>query len=179
MAEALPPVVCIIGNKKSGKTTTVVGLVHELVQRGHRVMTAKHGHHFKLDKPGSDSYRHRHDAGAERVAIAGPDQVAVMGSWPDGHERPLQDLVRDYLCDAEIVVAEGFKTAPFPKIEVFRSSAHPEPLYGCDAAANGKYLAILADNAGPLAPGVPVMDINAPNRFALLADLLVTEFKLD
>ena len=74
-----PPVVCIVGKKKSGKTATVVGLVSELARRGHRVMTAKHGHGFELDTEGTDSWRHRHEGGAHRVVMAAPDQIAVMG----------------------------------------------------------------------------------------------------
>jgi molybdopterin-guanine dinucleotide biosynthesis protein B len=69
-----PPIVCVIGKKKSGKTTTVVGLVRELASRGYRVMTAKHGHHFEVDTAGTDSYRHRREAGAARVVLAGPSK---------------------------------------------------------------------------------------------------------
>ena len=42
--------VCVVGKKKSGKTTTVLKLAAKLRQRGHRVMTIKHGHHFDQDR---------------------------------------------------------------------------------------------------------------------------------
>ncbi len=166
-----PFVVCVVGKKKSGKTTTSVGLIRELIRRGHRVMSAKHGHGFELDTEGTDSWRHRHEGGAHRVAMAGPDQVAVMGGWNGGGEQPLEALVQRYLHDARIVVAEGFKTSSFPKIEVYRRATHAEPLYGTDPARDGLYLAILTD-VPDLAAHVPVMDLEDDTRFARLADLV-------
>ena len=167
-----PPVVCIVGKKKSGKTTTTVGLVQELTRRGYRVMTAKHGHGFELDTPGTDSYRHRHEAGAHRVIMAGPDQVAVMGKWPR-EEESLEDLVERFLFDADIVVAEGFKKSSCPRIEVYRRAAHEEPLYEGAGEAAGAYLAVLTDVPG-FEAHVPVMDADDPRRFEKLADLIET-----
>lgn len=164
------PVICIVGKKKSGKTTTTVGLVAELARRGHRVMTAKHGHAFELDTEGTDSWRHRHEGGAHRVVMAGPDQVAVMGGWPLGEE-PLETLVERFLFDADIVVAEGFKTSGYPRIEVYRRSAHQEPLYGSDAGRDAAYVAVLTDVADFQAH-VPVLDVDDPRRFETLADLV-------
>ena len=79
-----PPAFSIIGNKKSGKTTLAVAVIAELARRGRRVMSAKHGHHFRLDAPGSDSWRHRHEGRAGRVLLAGPDEFALMGDWGPG-----------------------------------------------------------------------------------------------
>jgi molybdopterin-guanine dinucleotide biosynthesis protein B len=169
-----PPVVCVVGKKKSGKTSIVVGLVSELSRRGHRVMTAKHGHRFELDTQGTDSWRHRHEAGAHRVVMAGPEQIAVMGEWPVSEE-PLETLVQRFLFDADIVVAEGFKKSGAPRIEVYRRAAHDEPLYGEDAERDGAYLAVLTDVAD-FDAHVPVMDIDDPQRFVALADLIETQF---
>jgi molybdopterin-guanine dinucleotide biosynthesis protein B len=166
-----PVVVCIIGKKKSGKTTTTIGLVRELLARGRKVMTAKHGHRFDMDREGTDSWRHRVEAGAYRVVIASPEQCAVMGEWGEGGERPLEELVHRFLSDAEVVVAEGFKTSSVPKIEVFRRATHAQPLYGADPEVNGRYLAILTDDGGFQAH-VPVLHIDDPHRFSRLADLV-------
>lgn len=163
-----PPVVCVVGKKKSGKTTTVVGLVRVLTDRGHRVMTVKHGHHFRLDREGTDSWRHRHEGGAARVVLAGPDQVAVAGAWgPDGEE-PLERLVHRYLPDADLVVAEGFKGSDAPRIEVYRRAVHAEPLY---RPGDARYLAVVSDVPG-FSADVPVLDAADPERFAALADLV-------
>jgi len=171
----IPPIVCVIGKKKSGKTLTAVGLVRELARRGHRVMSAKHGHHFDLDTEGKDSWRHRHEAGAERVVVAGPDDLAVLGGWDSRGERPLEELVARYLADGDIVVAEGFKTSAAPKIEVYRRAAHAEPIYGSDPERDAGYLAILTDVVG-FDAGVPVLDIDDPHRFHRLSDLVEERF---
>jgi molybdopterin-guanine dinucleotide biosynthesis protein MobB len=174
MTRMLPPVVCVIGKKKSGKTATTVGLIQELVTRGYRVMSAKHGHGFDLDREGTDSYRHRHQGGAHRVVMAGPEQVAVMGGWGSGGEVPLEELVARYLSDADVVVAEGFKTSGAPKIEVFRRAAHDRPLYGGNPERDATYLAVLTDVAG-FEAHVPVLDVDDPARFQVLADLVERE----
>lgn len=167
----LPTTVCVIGKKKSGKTTTTIGLVRELIARGRNVMTAKHGHRFRMDREGTDSWRHRVEAGARRVVMAGPEQLGVLGEWGTAGERPLEELVVRYLGDAEVVVAEGFKTSSAPKIEVFRSATHAQPLYGADPNLDRGYIAILTDVPG-LQAHVPVLDVDDPDRFARLADLV-------
>jgi molybdopterin-guanine dinucleotide biosynthesis protein B len=171
----MPPAVCVIGKKKSGKTLTTVGLVRELSRRGHRVMSAKHGHRFRLDTEGTDSWRHRHEAGVERVVVAGPDELAVMGLWGEGGEEPLESLIARYLHDADVVVAEGFKTSSAAKIEVFRRAAHELPLYGSSPEADARYLAVLTDVPGFQAH-VPVLDVGDPLRFVLLADMVEERF---
>lgn len=174
-APGRPTVVCVIGKKKSGKTTTVVGLVRELVARGFEVITVKHGHGFELDHEGTDSWRHRHEGGAARVVMAGPDGFAVTGKWgpADGGVEPaLETLVRRFGGDADIVVAEGFKTAAYPCIEVFRVTAHQRPLLGDPAVGRPeRYLAVLTDDPA-FEADCPVLDVDDPDRFRRLADLV-------
>lgn len=166
-----PPIVCVVGKKKSGKTTTVVKLVGELRQRGHRVMTIKHGYHFDLDARGTDSYRHRADGGAERVILAGPDQFAILGTWPGGRKEGPARLAARYLADADIVVVEGFKRERLPKIEVFRKTAHDTPVYDPRDPTADDYIAGLTDDDG-YAHSVPfpTYDADAPDAARWLAD---------
>ena len=167
----LPPVVCVVGWKDSGKTTMVVRLVEELVRRGRRVMTAKHGHGFRVDTPGTDSHRHRHEGGAGRVALIGPDEMAVMGAWgPDG-EPELEEVVRRYLADAEVVVAEGWKGGPEPKIEIHRSAGHPDPLYLGQTDDSGSFLAVVTDRTDLDLP-IPVLALDDPELPGRLADIV-------
>ena len=70
------PVFGVTGWKNSGKTTLATRLIEELTRRGLVVSTVKHAHHaFDIDKPGTDSHRHR-EAGASEVMIVSGKQTA-------------------------------------------------------------------------------------------------------
>ncbi|MDX1675788.1 MAG: molybdopterin-guanine dinucleotide biosynthesis protein B [Longimicrobiales bacterium] len=168
-----PPTVCVVGKKNSGKTTTVLKLVAELRQRGHRVMTIKHGHHFDLDRRGTDSFRHRVEGGAERVVLAGPGQFAVLGTWPLGEEASPAELAARYLADADVVVVEGFKGERLPKIEVFRRAAHDTPVFDPDDDTAADYIAAITDDDAYAARvPFPTFDAEDPGVAARLADLV-------
>jgi molybdopterin-guanine dinucleotide biosynthesis protein MobB len=170
----VPPVVCIIGRKDAGKTELTVALSAELKRRGYRVMTAKHGHGFQMDTPGKDSWRHRHEGGAHRTVLAGPSDFGVIGGWP-GEAMPLSELVTRFLWDADIVLAEGFKAAPEPKIEVFRAAKGGTPLFGQDETRSGRTLALVTDQVEMVVP-IPLFDLNDQGYLARLADFLVNTF---
>ena len=120
-------ILSIIGRKNAGKTTLTVALASELARRGRRVMTIKHSHHPRgrgpagLATAGGTSTR----AAPSGSLIAAPDLRVLFERAPDEYD-PVA-LARRYLADADIVLAEGFKRAPIPKIEVFR------PVGGADA----------------------------------------------
>lgn len=138
-------IVSIIGRKDAGKTTLMVALASELIRRGHRVMTIKHGHHpAEVDRSGSDSWRHLHEGGAERVLLAGPGLRVLFDRAPDEYD-PV-GLARRYLADADIVMVEGFKRAPIPKIEVHRRVTGPAPLLSADSPDAARWLAIVTDD---------------------------------
>ena len=169
-ADLPPPAVSVVGNKKSGKTTLAVNLIAELRGRGRRVMSVKHGHHFRLDTPGTDSWRHRHEGRAERVLLVGPDEFGLMGGWDPYGEQSLDLLLTRHLTDAEIVVAEGFRRATIPKVEIYRAEAQPEPVL--DPAGARALGAIAAVTDRPDLPwSVPVFDPGAPDTPARVADL--------
>lgn len=170
--EDLPPPACsIVGNKNSGKTTLAVSIIAELARRGRRVMSVKHGHRFRVDAPGTDSWRHRHEGSAERVLLAGPDEFALMGGWDGDGEPPLDLLLCRHLSDAEIVIVEGYRHERLPKVEVFRSGAQPEPVLGPAAARDGGVLAAVTDRAD-LQWSVPVLDPGAADVAARVADMI-------
>jgi molybdopterin-guanine dinucleotide biosynthesis protein MobB len=136
-------IVSIVGRRNAGKTTLAVALVSEFVRRRKRVMTLKHGHHpADVDRSGSDTWRHFNEGPAERTLIASPDMRVLFERTPDDYD-PV-GLARRYLDGADIVLAEGFSRAPLPKIEVFRPSAAPMPLY--EEARAGEWLAIVTDD---------------------------------
>ena len=168
----LPPPACsIVGNKNSGKTTLSVAVIAELARRGRRVMSVKHGHHFRVDTPGTDSWRHRHEGSAERVLLAGPDEFALMGGWDKRGEPPLDLLLCRHLSDAEIVIVEGYRHEPLPKVEVFRSGAQPEPVLWPGAALDAGVLAAVTDRDDHQW-SVPVLDPDAADVAARVADVI-------
>jgi molybdopterin-guanine dinucleotide biosynthesis protein B len=59
------------------------------------------------------------------------------------------------LAPCDLVLIEGFKREPFPKIEVFRHSAGKPPLHPEDSSI----IAIATDSLGPPSP-VPLLDLN-------------------
>lgn len=138
-------IVSIIGRKNAGKTSLLAALAAEYSRRGKRVMTIKHASHpAAIDTPGTDTYRHFHEGRAERVLIASPDLRAVFERSPDDTD-PVT-LARRYFDGADIVLVEGFKAEPLPKVEVFRTAVSPTPLYDSSAANAGQWIAIVTDD---------------------------------
>ena len=168
----LPAIVAIVGKKKSGKTTLIERLVAELVRRGRRVGTIKHGHHFDLDAEGTDSWRHR-AAGSTRTVLAGPDGYAVVGSWTEGRALGPRELTARILPDVDLVVVEGFKAEDVPKIEIFRKAAHPEPVFAPGGEGAGRLIGVVTgDPAHARAMTCPVFDPDLADLPGRLADLV-------
>jgi molybdopterin-guanine dinucleotide biosynthesis protein MobB len=159
------PIVSIVGKSNSGKTTLIEKMIGELIRRGYRVATIKHNRHgFEIDHEGKDSWRHKR-AGAKTTVIASPDRVAVV----EDVEKDLDigELTDRYVRNVDIVLSEGFKKNPFPKIEINRSVMNQELL--CSPADN--LLAICSDR--PLRTETPCLDIN---DIGALVDLVETRF---
>ncbi|MGQ0712285.1 MAG: molybdopterin-guanine dinucleotide biosynthesis protein B [Gemmatimonadaceae bacterium] len=150
--------VTIVGRKHSGKTTLVVRLVAELVRRGHRVMTIKHGSHtFNLDPATTDTYRHYHEGNADKVAMVAPDKFALIERWSD--ELSPEAVAARHMADADLVVCEGFTRSSLPKIEIYRREAHGSPVWQADTERAGTWLAIVTDVHDFRAP-VPIFRLS-------------------
>ena len=119
----MPPVVAIVGKSKSGKTTLIEKLISELKSRDYRVGTVKHAPlEVDVDKPGKDSWRHIR-AGSEATAIVASDKIVLIK--PVTHTVGLDEIVRFFGEDYDIILAEGFKQSGTPKIEVHRKEVAP------------------------------------------------------
>lgn len=118
------------GYSGSGKTTLIENVIPVLVQRELRVSLVKHAHHaFDVDQPGKDSYRHR-KAGASEVMLTSAKRWVLMHEIGDQIEPELpQQLHR--MSPADIVLVEGFKKQPIPKLEIHRK-AHGAPFLYLD-----------------------------------------------
>jgi molybdopterin-guanine dinucleotide biosynthesis protein B len=138
------PVFGVTGWKNAGKTTLVERLIAEFVRRGLRVATIKHAHHdVEIDQPGRDSFRHR-AAGATEVALVGGLRYAIMRE----QEEPTMAEVLARLAPADLILIEGFKREPHPKIEVRGGS-------GPSLAANDPSIVAIATDAAPTDTHLP------------------------
>jgi molybdopterin-guanine dinucleotide biosynthesis protein MobB len=144
-------IISIIGLKNAGKTTFLVALAAELVRRKFRVMTIKHGSHAAdMDQKGKDTWRHWHEGKAERVLMEGPGQ-RVLFERSEAESDPIT-LARRYLTGADIVLVEGFKREPLPKIEVYRTVAGPKPLFDPAVHDPADWVAMVTDDGNVRAP---------------------------
>jgi len=108
------------GYSGSGKTTLIEQLIPRFVKRGMRVSLIKHAHHsFDVDQPGKDSYRHRH-AGASEVLVTSSRRWVLMHELRGAPEPAFEEQVKR-LSPCDLLLVEGFKFAPIPKLEVWRA----------------------------------------------------------
>lgn len=113
-----PRTVSVVGKHNSGKTTFLLALLPILVGRGLRVGYLKHAHAgFEIDQPQKDSYRARR-TGVVQTIVTGGGQTAVID---DAGEPTIAEVIGRYARqDLDLIVVEGFKREPLPKIEVAR-----------------------------------------------------------
>ena len=141
-------VIGLAGWSGAGKTTLLQRLIPALVAEGLRVSTLKHAHHaFDVDQPGKDSWLHR-QAGATEVLIGSSARWALMHELRDAPEPELPELLAR-LGPVDLVLVEGFKRGPHPKIEVHRHANNKPLLHPGDPTI----VAIATDS--PLATAIP------------------------
>ncbi|HEV8197257.1 MAG TPA: molybdopterin-guanine dinucleotide biosynthesis protein B [Gemmatimonadales bacterium] len=144
-------IISVIGHKNAGKTTLVAALAHEFKRQKKRVATIKHASHpVDVDRPDTDSWRHFHEGNADGVLVASPELRVTFERRPD--DTGPEDLARRYFSDMDIVLVEGFKTAPIPKIEVFRKEIAKAPLFNAEASNASDWIAIITDDTRYTAP---------------------------
>jgi molybdopterin-guanine dinucleotide biosynthesis protein B len=129
----------IAGWSGSGKTTLLVRLIPELTRRGLRVATVKHTHHDV--RVGDASMRALAEAGAEQVLVASSRRFALLNEHPPNLPEPSLDQLCGQVRGIDLLLVEGFKGAPHPKIEVW-DPALGKPLL---APTEPSILAIAAD----------------------------------
>jgi molybdopterin-guanine dinucleotide biosynthesis protein B len=164
-----PRILALVGWSGSGKTTLLTSLLPLLIGQDLRVSTAKHAHHsVDPDQPGKDSHRHR-EAGAAEVMLATRDRFVLFHELRGAAEPDLAALVAR-MAPADLILAEGFKAAMVPKIEVYRPALGKPPLWPDDRHV----IAVAADTALPEA-ALPVLDLGAP---AAIAQFIMDRFAL-
>jgi len=156
--------ISFIGHHDSGKTRLLTKLIPLLIELGYRVGSVKHARHLKeLDARESDSAQHR-AAGAERVLLVGETSSALF--WDNASDESIEATITRLFAGLDIVLVEGLKSGPFPKIEVYRRTRDiaREPLAGeIDVRA------VITDAAVALPDDV---DVFSPGHLLDIADLI-------
>lgn len=156
-----PPVVAVSGASGSGKTRLLARLIRALTRRGIAVGVVKHTRHaHPFDRPGKDTDVLRR-AGAIAAAIEGPDAMALFRP-PAGGLRALARL----LPAVDLVLAEGFRDEPVPRIEVHRRGISREFL----CARDRRVFAVVGKDAPPR--DVPLFGADGSEE--AIADLLLS-----
>ena len=127
-----PRALSVVGLSQRGKTELICRLLQWLVRRGVQVAVLKHRHKTDLDPGdrGKDTWRYR-QAGARAVALAAPGfwQLTRTG----GEEPPLAAALAALGEGCDLILVEGYKSGPLPKIVVL-GEADPLPDYPLLAA---------------------------------------------
>jgi len=159
----------LAGWSGSGKTTLLARLLPELIGRGLVVSTLKHAHHaFDVDQAGKDSWIHR-QAGALEVMVSSANRWALMHEHRGAPEAGLDELV-SHMSPADLVIVEGFKSHPHPKLEIYRSSRDKTLL----CTSEPFIVAVASDDALADLP-VPLL---ALDDTAAIADFIIAHCRL-
>lgn len=157
------------GYSGSGKTTLIEKLIPRFTQRGLMVSLVKHAHHtFDIDQPGKDSYRHRH-AGCSEVLVTSSRRWVLMHELRGAPEPPLAEHI-NHISPCDLLLVEGFKREPIPKLEVYRAEVGEPLLHPHDA----NIVAIASDRR--LETPLRQFDINDP---AGIADFILGHVGLE
>ncbi|RIZ69721.1 MAG: molybdopterin-guanine dinucleotide biosynthesis protein B [Methylococcales bacterium] len=170
MQHAHVPLLGFVAASGTGKTTLLEHIIPILKQQGVRVGLIKHSHHnFQIDQPGKDSFRLR-TAGASPVMLVSTHRRAIITEIVPTQEPRLDEELKLFdQSQVDLVLVEGFKAEPFPKVELHRPSLKQPLLYPTDP----DIIAIASDELLELPEHLPNLDINQPQ---MIVDFIIKEF---
>jgi molybdopterin-guanine dinucleotide biosynthesis protein B len=129
----------------SGKTYIIELLIAELTKRGLKVAAVKHsGHMPEFDIKGKDTYRYK-KSGASRIMLFSPHGMMLY----DDSGQSAREIAEQAGKGMDIVLLEGYKDGPFPKIEVYNPAIHQLPL--CKEF-EGRFIGLVSDTD----PGIDI-----------------------
>ncbi|MDO8788127.1 MAG: molybdopterin-guanine dinucleotide biosynthesis protein B [Sulfuritalea sp.] len=158
----------LAGYSGSGKTTLLEALIPRLAAAGLSVSLIKHAHHrFDIDQPGKDSYRLR-EAGCSEVLLISEQRWVLMHELRGAPEPSLDEQIARF-SECDLVLVEGFKYTPIPKLEVHRPSVGKPLIAGSGVET---IVAVATDEPGVVAQlsglpaGLPILDLNDRDAIA-------------
>jgi molybdopterin-guanine dinucleotide biosynthesis protein B len=158
------PVVAVSGRSGAGKTRLLGRLIPALARRGVSCAVVKHTRHpHAFDRPGKDTDVLRR-AGAIAAAITGPREMAWFGPAVRGLDSLAAAMPR-----VGVILAEGFRDAPVPRIEVHRRAVWSPFL----CARDPRVFAVVTDEPPPRT--IPAF---GPDDVEPLAELLCAKLGL-
>jgi molybdopterin-guanine dinucleotide biosynthesis protein B len=161
------PVIGFAAFSGTGKTTLLCQVIPLLIRQGLRLGLIKHSHHrFEMDRPGKDSFVLR-QAGAQQVLVASRRRCAIMSQRKSQDRFSQGPSLADFLerlqnTELDLILVEGYKYYPLPKIELHRPSLG-HPLLAPD---DPDIVAVATDTALKQTLTVPLLDINQPTAIA-------------
>ena len=166
------PVLGFAAFSGTGKTTLLTRLIPLLREQDIRIGVIKHAHHkFEIDYPGKDSYELR-KAGAQQMLIASANRMALIREYEQDTEPELADLVTKLdQTMLDIILVEGFRHVPFPRIELHRSALR-KPLLCLD---DESIIALASDAPLNVQIKIPVLDLNNPQQIATFIQTEILE----
>jgi len=158
------PAVSFIGHHNTGKTRLLAQLIPHLSGRGFRVGAVKHAPHLAAPSNAGTDSGALAAAGAEPVLLLRETDAAL--TWRLAADEGIEALIARLFHGCDLVLVEGFKRGPLPKLEVFRRSretAH-DPLAG-----EIDVIAVITDDRIAAPDGTIVL---SPRDLPAIADLI-------
>lgn len=162
MPSSSTPIIGVVAASGTGKTRLLVALIPHLKALGLRVGAIKRSHHdVEVDVPGKDSHALR-QAGAAVVMLSSPRRRMLVTEYGGVIEPDLErDLAGFDATSIDLILVEGYREAPFPKLEVHRQAVSSGYLFPQDP----NIIAVVTDGPPP-ATELPVLNLNAPDDVA-------------
>ena len=148
--------VAFTGPSNSGKTTIILKVARKLIhEHGKEVAIIKHDPKDKarFDVEGKDSYRFS-DTGAE-VIVTSPTRTTYFSQ----RHKELDEMIRLFN-DFDVLLVEGLKNLPLPRISVFRNSLESDYFEYMDALAIDESIDL---DTYTIPEGMDILDLNDPD----------------
>jgi molybdopterin-guanine dinucleotide biosynthesis protein B len=160
--------VAFTGPSNSGKTTLILKVARKMIHElGLKVAIIKNDPKDKaiLDVPGKDSYKFS-DTGAE-VIVTSPTRTTYFSK----RHKELDEMI-DMFGEFDVLLVEGLKNLPLPRISIFRNSIDEDYFPFMNALAIDHTITIANY---PLPSSVDVLDLNNTD---MVIDWILTHAKV-